>query len=401
MGTVEENIGALLNRVSQLEKWKAEIDGKLPTFDNRIGSQLGDLKTKLQEVVGKVQHLDCAMNKIGGHLSDSKGKHDKKDVLSTQEVKSLSTYNGDHKEFHSWYWQLKSRLSSYSDVFRHIMAWIDRADTDLTEGDMEQELFEDLASDELQEYQTGCLKLWSIVCIKTGPKLDTMLQNLEEGCSKNTLKGPRAVYQLKQEALGLTGHRATLLADLVLNPKQTTLELLHGRVEQWDAHVRELKASGAEMPQCALITGLKALLPKDMANQVKSSPEKYTTLEELRIYVKATISLQREHFFAGGVSNQPKKTFSTRDASGDEKMPQAMQTSGSTENDSEHWDETQEDHSHSVIDQDAMGIWRINGACNACGVWGHRRVDCDKYHGKGKAGGKGSSEGKGKDKNGG
>ena len=110
MGTVEELVGALLNRVSQHDKWKAEIDGKLSTVDSRIGSLLGEWKTELRAVVSKVQHMDCAINKIGGHINEPEGKRDEKYVLCIQGVQSLSTYNGDQNEFHSWYWQLNSRF---------------------------------------------------------------------------------------------------------------------------------------------------------------------------------------------------------------------------------------------------------------------------------------------------
>ena len=231
--------------------------------------------------------------------------------------------------------------------------------------------------------------------MRTGSKVETMLQNLED--MSDHLRGPTAIYNLKQEALGMTGHRASLLSDLVLHPKVTTLEHLHTRMEQWEAHHRELTLSGAKMPECALVSGLKCMMPPSMAKWVRENPDKCTKLEELKYYIKATISLQREHFFAGGISNTAapplRSSAAPKDKDGDVPMPLAnqVQTEGIS---MPRGEEDMGEHFSDGEDQDALGVWKINGACRGCGVWGHMQRDCAAFH---KGGGKkGDSKGKGK-----
>ena len=105
----------------------------------------------------------------------------------------------------------------------------------------------------------------------------------------------------------------------------------------------------------------------------QGEPDKCTKLEELKHYIKATISLQREHFFAGGISNTgvppPRSsTAAPRDKDGDVPMPQAhqVQAEGMVPLNGEH-----DSGEHPTPDgegQDAFGIWKINGACRGCGV---------------------------------
>ena len=42
-----------------------------------------------------------------------------------QKFQTMTTYSSEHKEFHSWYWQLKVRWSGYHKGYKDIMTWID------------------------------------------------------------------------------------------------------------------------------------------------------------------------------------------------------------------------------------------------------------------------------------
>ena len=101
MATAEAAFAALMARVTQLE------------------GVVGTLTTQVPRISDAVDELDRRVR------SGANGRTEKKEFVATQEFKSMSTYSGEHKEFHSWYWQLKGRLSGYHKIYKDIMTWID------------------------------------------------------------------------------------------------------------------------------------------------------------------------------------------------------------------------------------------------------------------------------------
>ena len=156
MATAEAAFAALMGRVTHLE------------------GAVGTLTTTLAQISGALSELD---RRVSQGTNSSRAETG---FVATQEFKSMSTYSGEHKEFHSWYWQLKGRLSSHHKLYKSIMTWIDELTESPSASNFDDTVLVDIFGDEESDARRLCCALWNVICMRTGTKVETMLQNLED-----------------------------------------------------------------------------------------------------------------------------------------------------------------------------------------------------------------------------
>ena len=408
--TVE--LSRMNDRVSKLEVERTNQAGTVAQVQAQVGQmtlasdgirQLAQTTaTDAAALKAKIDNIEQFVRDMARRVDDCvKGtKADRSDFSKKQDFKTMKVYSGEPKEFQSWLFQLRMRMTEHDKVYGDVFAWIKDLPTVPSQASFDTIVLDANHPADPAAFTKACVELWGVLHKKTGDKVETIIHNHE--VEPEHLRGPMVLHRLMQDAQGMTGHRATKLTELILQPKATTLALLQDRFEKWEAHVRELLTdSKKSLPDCALATGLKAMLPADMQKYLSENPDRYTTTEEIKTYIRSALSMRREHFFAGMSANLGSTPAAkAAKAPKDEEMPQAMEMREQPGQDEEEDDEPQDQFS----ELDTYGVWKINGACHKCGQWGHMARDCYRS-GKGSDGKSNNGQGKfgkgGKDNKGG
>ena len=123
------------------------------------------------------------------------------------------------------------------------------------------------------------LVLWSIRCVRPGPKVETMQQNLED--TNKDFQEPTTIS--KQEALGMTmTWQSVSFSDLVHHPKVTPFEHLHTRmevpsvIESWRPADQGCPSANSCQVRCKV-----CMLPSSLTKWIRKSPDKCSKLEQL------------------------------------------------------------------------------------------------------------------------